>query len=108
MRKRYFLILIFCTCFVSLSNGQSNKESVNNIVKFSAFPNPVSQGKLTIKTFSTLEKEVIIYNVLGKKIFNQKFTIKNKQLNVSNINSGIYIMKIIEGGKVATKKLVIR
>ncbi|WKD85565.1 hypothetical protein KCTC32516_00906 [Polaribacter huanghezhanensis] len=108
MRKRYFLIFVFCTCFVLLSRGQSNNIKTTNIVKFSAFPNPVNQGVLTIKTFNTREKEVTIYNVLGKKIFTQKFSGTMKQLNVSEISSGIYIMKVVEGDKVATKKLVIK
>lgn len=108
MKKLYILIFVFCTCFVSLSSGQSNKIKANNIVKFSAFPNPVSQGKLTITTFNTKEKVVTIYNVLGKRVFAQKFSSNKKQLDVSHINSGIYIMKIIEGDKVATKKLIIK
>ena len=108
MRKRYLLIIVFCTCFVSLSSGQSNNIKASNIVEFSAFPNPVSQGKLTITTFNTKEKKVTIYNVLGKRVFAQKFSVNNKQLDVSQINSGIYIMKIIEGDKVATKKLIIK
>jgi len=80
----------------------------NNIVKFSAFPNPVSQGKLTITTFNTQEKVVSIYNVLGKRVFTQKFSKNKKQLDVSQINAGIYILKIIEGDKVATKKVIIK
>ena len=108
MKKSYFLIFLFCICFVSLSNGQSNKIKTNTIVQFSAFPNPVVHGKLTIKTDTNIEKELIIYNVLGKKIFTQKFSGTTKQLNISHINSGIYIMKILEGEKVATKKLVIK
>ncbi len=108
MRKLYILIFVFCTCFVSLSNGQSSKIKANNIVKFSAFPNPVSQGKLTITTFNTKEKEVTIYNVLGKRVFTHKFSANKKLLDVSHINAGIYIMKIIEGDKVATKKLIIK
>ena len=108
MRKLYILIFVFCTCFVSLSNGQSNKTKVNNIVKFSAFPNPVSQGRLTITTLNIKEKEVSIYSVLGKRVFSQKFSATKKQLNISHISSGIYILKVLEGDKVATKKLVIK
>jgi hypothetical protein len=108
MRKLYILIFVFCTCFVSLSSGQSNKVKTNNIVKFFAFPNPVIQGKLTITTFNTIEKKVTIYNVLGKRVFTQKFSVNKKQLDLSHISSGIYVMKVIEGDKVATKKLIIK
>lgn len=108
MRKLYFLIIVFCTCFVTMSNGQSNKIEATNVVKFSAFPNPVNHGKLTITTFNTKKKEVTIYNVLGKQVFVQKFTANKKQFDLSGIKSGIYIMKLLEGDKVATKKLVIK
>ena len=103
-----FLIFVFCTCFVSLSFGQSNKVNAKNNVNFSAFPNPVKQGSLTIKTYSTKEKEITIYNVLGKMVFTQKFSELTKRLDLTQISSGIYIMKVLEGDKVATKKLVIK
>mgnify|MGYP003684114715 FL=1 len=108
MRKIYILIFVFCTCFVSLSFGQSNKVNAKNSVNFSAFPNPVKQGSLTIKTYTTKEKEITIYNVLGKMVFTQKFSELTKRLDLTQISSGIYIMKVLEGDKVATKKLVIK
>ena len=75
---------------------------------FTTFPNPINNGYLTVKTSSTLEKEVLIYNVLGKQVFTHKFKGTSKLLDISNIGTGIYIMKVIEGDKIATKKLVIR
>ncbi|MBL4569254.1 MAG: T9SS type A sorting domain-containing protein [Flavobacteriaceae bacterium] len=75
---------------------------------FSTYPNPVNNGYLTVKTSSASEKEVLIYNVLGKQVFTQKFSGTSKLLDISNIGTGIYIMKVIEGDKIATKKLVIR
>ena len=80
----------------------------NSIEGFTAYPNPVNNGRLTVTTSNSNEKEVSIYNVLGKRVFTQKFSGSNKQLDVSQINSGIYIMKVIEGDKVATKKLIIK
>ena len=80
----------------------------NTIEGFTAYPNPVNNGRLTVTTSNSNEKEVAIYSILGKRVFSQKFSGNNKQLDVSQINSGIYIMKVIEGDKVATKKLVIK
>tara|TARA_R110002124_G_scaffold71661_1_gene191852 strand:+ start:7870 stop:9951 length:2082 start_codon:yes stop_codon:yes gene_type:complete len=80
----------------------------NTIEGFAAYPNPVNNGMLTIRSSNSGEKNITIYNVLGKRVFQQKFSSATKQLNVSNISSGIYIMKVIEGDKVATKKLVIK
>lgn len=80
----------------------------NSIEGFLAYPNPVNNGNLTVSTSNFNEKEVSIYSVLGKRVFTQKFSGAKKQLNISHINSGIYIMKVIEGDKIATKKLVIK
>ncbi len=80
----------------------------NSIQGFSSYPNPVNNGMLTVSTSNSNEKEVSIYNVLGKRVFEEKFSGGRKQLNVSQLTSGIYIMKVIEGDKVATKKLVIK
>ena len=80
----------------------------NTIEGFSTYPNPVNNGRLTVTTSNSNEKEVAIYSILGKRVFSQKFSGNNKQLDVSQISSGIYIMKVIEGDKVATKKLVIK
>ena len=80
----------------------------SSIEGFTVYPNPVKKGRLTIATSSYAEKEVIIYNILGKRIFSQKFDGNKKQLDISRIKTGVYIMKVIETDKIATKKLVIR
>jgi hypothetical protein len=109
MKKKYFLFFFIVICLCGLSYGQSTSSVVKKTIKdFSVFPNPVRNGKLTITTFNTVKKEVIIYNVLGKQVFLQIFRGNRKQLDVSQISSGIYIMKVLEGDKVATKKLVIK
>ena len=79
-----------------------------SIKGFATYPNPVSNGYLSVKTASSSQKEVLIYSVLGKKVFALKFSGTSRVLDVSGINAGIYIMKVIEGNKIATKKLVIR
>jgi hypothetical protein len=88
----------------------SNTASIgDNIIEgFTAYPNPVQNGRLTVTTSNSKEKEVSIYSILGKRVFTQKFSGSKKQLDVSQINSGIYIMKVIEGDKIATKKVVIK
>ena len=50
-------------------------------------------------------KQVEIYNVLGKVVLNTK--IINASINISTIAAGVYVVKITEAGKTATRKLVI-
>ena len=79
----------------------------NSIAGFSTYPNPVRGNSLTVTTSSRDLKTVNIYNVLGKKVFSQRFSSMNKTMNVSEIASGVYIMKVSEGNNIATKKLII-
>lgn len=78
----------------------------NSISGLSVYPNPVTNGNLFITSNSNEAKLVSIYDVLGKQVV--KTTVTNQPLNVSNLNSGVYIVKITEEGKTATRKLVIR
>ncbi len=75
---------------------------------FALYPNPVTGNRFTVKSASTDSKEVIIFNVLGKKVFASNFSGTKKDIDVSALNSGVYILKVKESGKIATKKLIIR
>jgi hypothetical protein len=79
----------------------------NSIAGFSTYPNPVRGNTLTVTTSSTEAKTVNIFNVLGRKVFSQRFSSMTKTINVSEIASGVYIMKVTEGNNIATKKLII-
>ena len=81
--------------------------SDNSIKGFSTYPNPVRGNNLTVTTSSTDVKTVNIFNVLGRKVFSQRFSSMSKTMNVSEIASGVYIMKVTEGNNIATKKLII-
>jgi hypothetical protein len=52
------------------------------------------------------ERTVTAFDVLGKQVLST--TTSNNTINIANLNSGIYVVKITEGGKTATRKLVIK
>lgn len=98
------------------SNGRWNIDNVNfsfNPLKrnsldknyFTMYPNPVRGNELTITSVSNGETSIVIFNVLGKKVFETK--VVNNKINLSGLNTGIYMIKITEGDKTSTKKLVI-
>jgi hypothetical protein len=80
----------------------------NQIKGFATYPNPVTNKEFTISSRSTSVKEVAIFNVIGKKVLATNFSGTNATIDVSAISAGIYILKVMEAGKIATKKLVIR
>jgi len=77
----------------------------NAIAGLKVYPNPVTNGKFFISTDANTEKSVVIFDVLGKQVVN---TTATESVNVSNLKGGVYIVKITEEGKTATRKLVIK
>jgi len=78
----------------------------NEITGLKVYPNPVLNGTLFIDTNANADKAVAIFDVLGKQVLNT--TTSSNSVNVSNLKGGVYIVKITEEGKTATRKLVIR
>jgi hypothetical protein len=78
----------------------------NEIPDFSMYPNPIGNGILKINTLSNSQKQIQIFNILGKQLLSK--TITNEELNVSKLKAGMYILKVIEDGKTAIRKLVIK
>lgn len=77
----------------------------NNITGLEVYPNPVTNGMLYINTAANLEKNVVIYDVLGKQVLS---TTTSNAVNVASLKSGVYVLSITEAGKTATSKLVIK
>jgi len=94
---------IISTDFTISTAGLSD----NNIENFGVYPNPVANGKFRITTALNVNKEVRIFNMFGKQVYS-KTVRSNEIVDVSNLNTGVYFVNILEEGKTATKKLVIR
>ncbi|AWH86902.1 hypothetical protein HYN59_02535 [Flavobacterium album] len=80
------------------------KESA--IAGLKVYPNPLTGNILNITSNANAAKTVAIYDVLGKQVINT--TTSNTSINVSSLTSGVYMVKITEEGKTATKKLVVQ
>ena len=112
MAKNYFYSILLLIFFFSVSvsaqdmKQQSKSQETSVIEGLSLFPNPVSNGKVYITSKNDLDKSIIIYNVLGKKAL--QTTISSKELNVSDLLPGVYIIKINEGDATATRKLIVK
>jgi hypothetical protein len=85
---------------------QSKTQASSMIEGLNLFPNPVSNGKVYITSRNDFDKGIIIFDVLGKKAL--QTTISSKELNISNLSPGVYIIKINEGEATATRKLIVK
>ncbi|NHN27030.1 T9SS type A sorting domain-containing protein [Flavobacterium jejuense] len=113
MIKKYFYIILFSTLLFSVdalsqntkSNPSTSKTQELSIEGLTIYPNPVSNGKIYITSKLGLEKKVEIFDVLGKKVFEAIVT--TKEVNISALNTGVYIVKVKEEEASATRKLII-
>ncbi|SHE47974.1 Por secretion system C-terminal sorting domain-containing protein [Psychroflexus salarius] len=79
----------------------SNRDYEGNT--FSIFPNPVT-SKLRIRSQQTIQ-HIEIFDLNGKQIINVDYQ-ENQAINVSNLNSGLYLVKIKTKNGFVTKKLL--
>ena len=93
---------------LSFFNNTTASVKNNAIEGFATYPNPITNHTFTLTSASSEEKSVTVFNLLGKKVLETRFSGIKSDINVSTINAGIYILKVTESGKTATKKLVIR
>lgn len=107
----YFLLVGFLLFNAPVNAQEADslaqiEETEMNIEDLSIYPNPAPGNKIYIRTRHNQLKEVEVYNVLGKPILQKK--ISGTELNISSLEKGIYFLKIKEGEKTATRKLVVR
>ena len=112
--KHLYLVLFF-VCFTSLSFAQENNlamaagrgaASSEEIKDFKLFPNPVTDGRITIETRDNAPKSILIFDVFGTPVLKQKLV--GRELNLSNLDKGVYILRVFENNKMATRKIIIR
>lgn len=111
MAKKYFYITLFTFFLFSLgAAAQENKgvsaSSKETIEGLNIYPNPATSDRIYITSKLAQSKEVEIYDVLGKKIL--QTTLTGKELNITSLTPGVYVIKIKEGEATATRKLIVK
>lgn len=87
---------------ISLSTIDFNKE-----IGITLFPNP-SKGEVSLQSNSKIES-LEVFNVAGKKVFSRNYnnaTFK-KKFNLSQLEEGIYFVRVYSKNKYITKKLIL-
>ena len=69
------------------------------------YPNP-SNGNFSINNSNKMYS-IEIYSIIGQKILTAKKTALNQKLSATNINKGMYLVKITDDSKSLIKKLII-
>ena len=82
------------------------KDLTNGANNMSVYPNPV-EGTMNVKSTTEI-RSISITNIVGQEVLKTN-TISNKiaRINTSDLNNGVYIVKVINAnGEISTKKII--
>jgi len=69
------------------------------------YPNPTT-GKVNVIMYAS-EYAVSISNIIGQRVLDEVCHERKKEIDLTGLNKGIYILSVSEGGKITHKKLLI-
>ncbi len=102
--KHFYPILFFL--FIAIGYSQDSPSSKGEIDGFSIYPNPVTEGRVYITTERNAPKRILIFDVFGTRVM--ETTILGKELSLANLDAGVYVLRVFEANKVATRKLIVK
>ena len=85
--------------FVPLGITDYSKTLITNI-----YPNPATT-QLTIDLNEAGNANVIIYNILGQAVLEETLNDMSNKINIANLSSGMYTVKVTQNGRTHTVKV---
>ncbi|MCH9029161.1 MAG: T9SS type A sorting domain-containing protein [Bacteroidetes bacterium] len=73
---------------------------------FKLYPNPAS-GHFYIQGSFALPAVIELYDMMGRKVYRQQVTSNKQQINVTQLAGGLYVYRLVSGGKIARGKVVV-
>ena len=98
--------------FYIMGEAQTLNTENFELEAFKVYPNP-NEGEFRLKfsTSSTSDIDVQVYDVHGRTVFHKMYQPTqyfDQNINLNSISSGIYILKVNDGVKKTTKKIIIK
>jgi hypothetical protein len=72
-----------------------------NQLDISIYPNPSSDTVYIDGNYSQLK--VVVYDILGKQVMNKSIT---NNIDISQLEKGVYILQLSDGAKVTTQRII--
>ena len=93
----------------SLKSSTLSNETFTSDQDISIYPNPINNGELTISINQfTKNTSLFLYNVNGRALINKKYSdYQNLKLNIDNLSTGVYILKIKTDFSLSKHKIII-
>jgi hypothetical protein len=91
------------------NTGMDGIAQNNSNLSIKVYPNPASDIiTLSIDKTITTELALNIYNVIGKLVRSELLKQNQRQINITELNNGIYIVEIKSGNWTEKQKLIIK
>ena len=87
-------------------NETLSTNSMSISTDFSIYPNPSNVGYVNISSTGSGVLQANVYDILGKQVINA--AVASGRLDVSTLNTGVYIVKLTQGSATTTKKLIVQ
>lgn len=104
MKKIYFVLLLAFAFTLSGQDTLDRKSEKTEISGFKLYPNPTYNDIVYITTKDNASKDIIVYDLFGEIVLKERTTYKD--LNISKLDAGVYIVQVTENYKTTSKKLV--
>lgn len=85
------------------SDGVLRTEEVN-LINVSVYPNPATTA---VNVTNAVGKDLLIYDILGKVVYSKNNISNDEVVNVSQLTTGTYFVKIAQGENSLVEKLII-
>jgi len=83
-----------------------SSNTVSTMTDFNLYPNPAKSDFVNITSTGSETVQANVFDILGKQVLNA--AVANGRLDVSPLNTGVYIIKLTQGAATTTKKLIIQ
>ena len=91
----------YCVTVKEAGDDESIREISNTL---GVTPNP---ARTYIKVDNAAGAQITVYNIAGQEVMSVANANANETLNVSNLNAGLYIVRVVNGNEVSTAKVSI-
>ena len=99
-------IVYFDNIYFSVNQGTVLGTKSNEITAFDMYPNPANSA-VTINAKNNIDS-ISVFNLLGQEVMVAAPNAVQTTLDISNLNSGVYLVRTTSQGKVATSRLIKR
>ena len=102
-RRYLFSALVTCEdcCIINVKDLEKTNKNIT------VRPNPATNN-FTVELDDNSQAQVQLFNLLGQAVYNEQTNNQTVTVNVSNFNSGVYMLKVTQNGKVYTSKVLVQ